>query len=127
MQRKSRRGLGGGVSVSDGREARVRSEAGGEQFEAGKSGQGGLGRSGEQSEPWARPSWWRGSGGAGVLLNASPALGYTLASHFFWGLWSILQASMSTIEFGYLVSNPGKCDRCREGAHQGPPRLSDMS
>ncbi|XP_007519427.1 choline/ethanolamine kinase isoform X1 [Erinaceus europaeus] len=27
---------------------------------------------------------------------------YTLASHFFWGLWSILQASMSTIEFGYL-------------------------
>ncbi|XP_077025423.1 choline/ethanolamine kinase isoform X2 [Tamandua tetradactyla] len=28
---------------------------------------------------------------------------YALASHFFWGLWSILQASMSTIEFGYLV------------------------
>ncbi|XP_053055574.1 choline/ethanolamine kinase isoform X1 [Acinonyx jubatus] len=27
---------------------------------------------------------------------------YALASHFFWGLWSILQASMSTIEFGYL-------------------------
>lgn len=27
---------------------------------------------------------------------------YTLASHFFWGLWSTLQASMSTIEFGYL-------------------------
>ncbi|XP_026638454.1 choline/ethanolamine kinase isoform X2 [Microtus ochrogaster] len=30
---------------------------------------------------------------------------YALASHFFWGLWSILQASMSTIEFGYLVSS----------------------
>ncbi|XP_012504231.1 PREDICTED: choline/ethanolamine kinase isoform X1 [Propithecus coquereli] len=27
---------------------------------------------------------------------------YALASHFFWGLWSILQASMSTIEFGYM-------------------------
>lgn len=27
---------------------------------------------------------------------------YALASHFFWGLWSTLQASMSTIEFGYL-------------------------
>lgn len=35
------------------------------------------------------------------------SLRYALASHFFWGLWSILQASMSTIEFGYLVSNPG--------------------
>lgn len=31
---------------------------------------------------------------------------YALASHFFWGLWSTLQASMSTIEFGYLVSKP---------------------
>ncbi|XP_075437547.1 choline/ethanolamine kinase-like, partial [Ascaphus truei] len=29
---------------------------------------------------------------------------FALASHFFWGLWSILQAKMSTIEFGYLVS-----------------------
>ncbi|KAG8440143.1 hypothetical protein GDO86_006079 [Hymenochirus boettgeri] len=27
---------------------------------------------------------------------------FALASHFFWGLWSILQAKMSTIEFGYL-------------------------
>ncbi|KAM5287876.1 LOW QUALITY PROTEIN: choline/ethanolamine kinase [Ctenodactylus gundi] len=27
---------------------------------------------------------------------------YALASHFLWGLWSILQSSMSTIEFGYL-------------------------
>ncbi|XP_038612029.1 choline/ethanolamine kinase, partial [Tachyglossus aculeatus] len=27
---------------------------------------------------------------------------FALASHFFWGLWSILQATMSTIEFGYL-------------------------
>uniref|UniRef100_A0A8C5PEW2 ethanolamine kinase n=1 Tax=Leptobrachium leishanense TaxID=445787 RepID=A0A8C5PEW2_9ANUR len=28
---------------------------------------------------------------------------FALASHFFWGLWSILQAKISTIEFGYLV------------------------
>uniref|UniRef100_A0A8V5FPY8 Ethanolamine kinase n=1 Tax=Melopsittacus undulatus TaxID=13146 RepID=A0A8V5FPY8_MELUD len=27
---------------------------------------------------------------------------FVLASHFFWGLWSILQAKISTIEFGYL-------------------------
>ncbi|XP_062917898.1 choline kinase alpha isoform X2 [Mobula hypostoma] len=27
---------------------------------------------------------------------------YALASHFFWGLWSIIQARISTIEFGYL-------------------------
>ncbi|XP_074128055.1 choline/ethanolamine kinase isoform X2 [Sminthopsis crassicaudata] len=27
---------------------------------------------------------------------------FALASHFFWGLWSILQNIMSTIEFGYL-------------------------
>lgn len=38
-------------------------------------------------------------------LPAPPFPRYALASHFFWGLWSILQASMSTIEFGYLVSS----------------------
>ncbi|KAJ8261719.1 hypothetical protein GJAV_G00157550 [Gymnothorax javanicus] len=27
---------------------------------------------------------------------------YALSSHFLWGLWSIIQAKMSTIEFGYL-------------------------
>uniref|UniRef100_A0A8B9P539 Ethanolamine kinase n=1 Tax=Apteryx owenii TaxID=8824 RepID=A0A8B9P539_APTOW len=27
---------------------------------------------------------------------------FALASHFFWGLWSILQAKISTIKFGYL-------------------------
>lgn len=27
---------------------------------------------------------------------------FVLASHFFWGLWSIVQAKISTIEFGYL-------------------------
>ncbi|XP_071590424.1 LOW QUALITY PROTEIN: choline/ethanolamine kinase [Heliangelus exortis] len=27
---------------------------------------------------------------------------FALASHFFWGLWSILQAKISTIRFGYL-------------------------
>lgn len=29
---------------------------------------------------------------------------FALASHFFWGLWSIIQAKISTIEFGYMVS-----------------------
>uniref|UniRef100_A0A8D0G487 ethanolamine kinase n=1 Tax=Sphenodon punctatus TaxID=8508 RepID=A0A8D0G487_SPHPU len=29
---------------------------------------------------------------------------FAMASHFFWGLWSILQAKISTIEFGYLGS-----------------------
>ncbi|XP_041326197.1 choline/ethanolamine kinase, partial [Pyrgilauda ruficollis] len=28
--------------------------------------------------------------------------GFTLASHFFWGLWSVVQAKISTIHFGYL-------------------------
>uniref|UniRef100_A0A4W3JH06 Ethanolamine kinase n=1 Tax=Callorhinchus milii TaxID=7868 RepID=A0A4W3JH06_CALMI len=27
---------------------------------------------------------------------------YALASHFFWGLWSIIQARISAIEFGYM-------------------------
>ncbi|NWS01559.1 CHKA kinase, partial [Motacilla alba] len=27
---------------------------------------------------------------------------FTLASHFFWGLWSVVQAKISTIRFGYL-------------------------
>lgn len=58
---------------------------------------------------WGR-SWSSDSGDARCAPNppALPtSLRYALASHFFWGLWSILQASMSTIEFGYLVSNPG--------------------
>ncbi|KAG8563691.1 hypothetical protein GDO81_016174 [Engystomops pustulosus] len=29
---------------------------------------------------------------------------FALASHFFWGLWSIVQAKISSIEFGYMVS-----------------------
>lgn len=28
---------------------------------------------------------------------------FTLASHLFWGLWSIVQAHVSKIPFGYLV------------------------
>ncbi|XP_070610700.1 choline/ethanolamine kinase isoform X2 [Erythrolamprus reginae] len=36
---------------------------------------------------------------AKMLLEISQ---FTLASHFFWGLWSVLQAKISTIEFGYL-------------------------
>uniref|UniRef100_A0A8C7VBX2 ethanolamine kinase n=1 Tax=Oryzias sinensis TaxID=183150 RepID=A0A8C7VBX2_9TELE len=27
---------------------------------------------------------------------------FAMASHFFWGLWSLIQARLSTIEFGYL-------------------------
>lgn len=27
---------------------------------------------------------------------------FALASHFFWGLWSIVQAKISSIEFGYM-------------------------
>ncbi|TRY66392.1 hypothetical protein DNTS_003357 [Danionella cerebrum] len=27
---------------------------------------------------------------------------FALASHFFWGLWSLIQAKISTIEFGYM-------------------------
>ncbi|NXV36696.1 CHKB kinase, partial [Rissa tridactyla] len=34
---------------------------------------------------------------------------FALASHFFWGLWSILQAKISTIQFGYLVSAAPVC------------------
>lgn len=30
---------------------------------------------------------------------------YALASHFLWGLWSIIQAKISKIEFGYMVRN----------------------
>ena len=28
---------------------------------------------------------------------------YLLASHFFWGLWSVVNAPVSTIPFGYWV------------------------
>ncbi|XP_069713948.1 choline kinase alpha isoform X2 [Phaenicophaeus curvirostris] len=34
-----------------------------------------------------------------VLLEVNR---FALASHFFWGLWSIIQAKISSIEFGYL-------------------------
>ncbi|XP_026577708.1 choline/ethanolamine kinase [Pseudonaja textilis] len=42
---------------------------------------------------------------AKMLLEISR---FTLASHFFWGLWSILQAKISTIEFGYLEYAQGR-------------------
>lgn len=29
---------------------------------------------------------------------------FALASHFLWGLWSIIQAKISKIEFGYMVN-----------------------
>lgn len=64
-----------------------------------------------------------------ALLGARGAEGcapprFALASHFFWGLWSILQAKISTIEFGYLVSAaPGGPGGRREGPspHAGLP------
>uniref|UniRef100_A0A672I1B4 Ethanolamine kinase n=1 Tax=Salarias fasciatus TaxID=181472 RepID=A0A672I1B4_SALFA len=31
---------------------------------------------------------------------------FALASHFFWGLWSLIQAQLSTIKFGYLEATP---------------------
>jgi hypothetical protein len=30
---------------------------------------------------------------------------FILASHFFWGLWAVVNASVSTIPFGYWVIN----------------------
>ncbi|XP_064168040.1 choline kinase alpha isoform X2 [Anguilla rostrata] len=35
---------------------------------------------------------------------------FALASHFFWGLWSIIQARISAIEFGYMVNATGRFD-----------------
>ncbi len=35
-----------------------------------------------------------------VLLEANA---FALASHYLWVLWSIVQAQMSDIKFGYLV------------------------
>uniref|UniRef100_A0A8D1XY65 Ethanolamine kinase n=1 Tax=Sus scrofa TaxID=9823 RepID=A0A8D1XY65_PIG len=35
----------------------------------------------------------------GMLLEVNR---FALASHFFWGLWSIVQAKISSIEFGYM-------------------------
>ncbi|XP_078289885.1 choline kinase alpha isoform X8 [Panthera onca] len=39
---------------------------------------------------------------------------FALASHFFWGLWSIVQAKISSIEFGYMGT-------ASEGARWGLP------
>uniref|UniRef100_A0A674IXU1 Uncharacterized protein n=1 Tax=Terrapene triunguis TaxID=2587831 RepID=A0A674IXU1_9SAUR len=73
---------------------------------SGASGTGGGGCAGL--------GWSLGHGTVGGSLPASPQrllspLRFALASHFFWGLWSILQAKISTIEFGYLVrgAQPG--------------------
>ena len=38
-----------------------------------------------------------------MLLEANA---YALASHFLWGLWSIVQANISGIRFHYLVRCP---------------------
>jgi len=35
-----------------------------------------------------------------ILFEANA---YALASHFLWGLWSIIQSHISTIRFAYLV------------------------
>ncbi|XP_051477672.1 choline kinase alpha isoform X2 [Apus apus] len=41
---------------------------------------------------------------------------FALASHFFWGLWSVIQAKISSIEFGYLyiAVRSGRAKDCRE-------------
>lgn len=67
---------------------------------------------------WRRRSMWKSTGELSGLNNTHthkdvgkrqwpPRMfenRFSLASHFFWGLWSIIQARLSTIEFGYLVS-----------------------
>ncbi|XP_052008118.1 choline kinase alpha [Xyrauchen texanus] len=35
---------------------------------------------------------------------------FALASHFFWGLWSMIQAKISTIEFGYMEYGMARFD-----------------
>jgi len=35
-----------------------------------------------------------------ILLEANA---FALASHFLWGIWSIVQSRISTIQFAYLV------------------------
>uniref|UniRef100_A0A674N3I8 ethanolamine kinase n=1 Tax=Takifugu rubripes TaxID=31033 RepID=A0A674N3I8_TAKRU len=37
-----------------------------------------------------------------MIIEANRCFGYALASHFLWGLWSIIQAKISKIEFGYM-------------------------
>lgn len=54
----------------------------------------------------------RGDFGVSHPLFLSPPPSFALASHFFWGLWSILQAKISTIQFGYLVSAFGVSPLC---------------
>lgn len=39
---------------------------------------------------------------------------FALASHFLWGLWSIVQAKISSIEFGYMVCFRGNSPNCKE-------------
>lgn len=77
----------------------------------------GLGAPPGRPPPPPSPLALLGAGGAEVC--APPR--FALASHFFWGLWSILQAKISTIEFGYLVSAaPGGAGGAQGGAQ--PPR-----
>lgn len=70
----------------------------------------------------ARPSRRGDSAGppAGAPASRVPCFcphRFALASHFFWGLWSIIQAKISSIEFGYMVrlgqflssTSRGKC------------------
>uniref|UniRef100_A0A8C6WWS7 ethanolamine kinase n=1 Tax=Neogobius melanostomus TaxID=47308 RepID=A0A8C6WWS7_9GOBI len=41
---------------------------------------------------------------------------YALASHFLWGLWSIIQAKISKIEFGYMVRFIKSCSYLHSSA-----------
>ena len=56
---------------------------------------------GESESRWAAsgiPSWAPSHCASCCCLYR-----FALASHFFWGLWSIVQAKISSIEFGYMV------------------------
>lgn len=71
---------------------------------------------------WRRRCTWRSTGNSTVVIQHNMTFSintvesknshwpyvfehrFSLASHFFWGLWSLIQARLSTIQFGYLVS-----------------------
>ncbi|XP_041576620.2 choline/ethanolamine kinase [Taeniopygia guttata] len=77
----------------------------------------------QQQLHFIRHYLWERPGGPGPAPGAAPGAGtgpageerarleeellreierFALASHFFWGLWSVVQAKISTIRFGYL-------------------------
>ena len=55
-----------------------------------------------QPPPIQRPSVTGSKAEARLLREAEC---FVLASHFFWGLWAIVNAPVSKIPFGYWVKN----------------------